>query len=213
MLRRYFSFAFPVIFSAACGLTYLHFHNAPAAQAENPQTRSVSEAKTSPLAGEIRLAQAETVRQPAVPANKPAKVKKERPQNNDEVKTPMLRNLLDQLEQMNEGTDEDRDLFRNLIYDADVELRDSMGENLIKKINAANKRKPSFQVKASPSQPLKVRPKADKKKPTDKPAETKPAEVKPIEPQPVVPPVVDPAVEPTEPKKDVFDDIFGDKKQ
>lgn len=206
MLRRYLSFAFPVMFSAACGLTYLHFQAAPAAQAEEP----------APARSEIRLAQAEVVpadpAKPAAPAKKTNKSKPAKPTNKDEVKTPMLKNLLTQLEQMNEGTDEEKNTIRDIIFSADVELRDSMGENLRAKIQAANKPKRSFEVKTRPSKPLKVRPKVIEgmkptEKPVEKPVETKPAEVKPAEPKPAVP------TPPAEPKKDPFDDLFGDKKK
>ncbi|HTN73757.1 MAG TPA: hypothetical protein VL096_00870 [Pirellulaceae bacterium] len=196
MLRRYFSLFIPMLLLAAGALTWLHFQQSPRAVAQDAPMAQVPPPPAERLIPE--------------PRRRPTKPPVEKPKNRDEVQTPMLRNLLDQLEGMSEGTDEEKGLVRDMIFSADVELRDALGDNMQKRIRAANVRRPAFKVEhyKNPAKPkAKVIP--GMKPPVVKPA---PEVVKPL-PEAATPEVEPvPPVKPAPPKEDVFDDIFNEKK-
>jgi hypothetical protein len=163
MLRRYLSLAIPVMFSAAVALLYLHFRQAPAAAAPAKENQ-VAQAPEDPFAPPVKPATPEVKpAAPTAPETKPVppaspderrlaprrtvKPKRATPKNDDEVQSPFLKNLLVQLGAMTEGTDEDKAAVRQMIYDADVELSDSLGPNARRRIEAySNKNAKGFVV-------------------------------------------------------------------
>ncbi len=58
--------------------------------------------------------------------------------NDEDAKSPIVRHLLDALNGLSEGTSEEHDLLRDILHDADAELHNSLGENSLRKIQAAN---------------------------------------------------------------------------
>lgn len=159
MLRRYITLAIPVLLAAAGGFVYLHFHRAPIALAE-PQQLAQAEVVPAPLAPPA------TPKSAVVPKRQKTIVRPrktppgEKPKNIDEVQTPLLKSLLGQLDGLSEGTSEEKDSLRDILYSADLELRDEFGEHMANRIRAANNPKKSFEVKrrklvpkASPAAP------------------------------------------------------------
>jgi hypothetical protein len=152
MLRRYLSLAFPVMLSAAAALLYLHFRQAAAAAAPPADVRVAQAPTDDPFAPPPKTKPEVKPATPKPPETKPAtpanerrlaprlqrKPTRETPKNDDEVKSPFLKNLLAQLGGMTEGTDEDKASIRQMIYDADVELSDSLGPNARSRIEAAS---------------------------------------------------------------------------
>lgn len=209
MVRTYFSLFIPVVCSAACGLTYLHFRNQPAVHAAEPALQ-IAQAEVVPVqpAPAVQPAKPATPRkaepgQPRILRHNP-KQRPEKPKNIDEVQTPLLKQLLTQLDGLAEGTAEEKDALRDMLFTADLELRDALGENMKKRIEHANNPRVHFSVKRPSSATPKVNPKPGEKAP----AVVKPPVVNPLRSAPVAPP----AEQPAEPKKDVFDDVFNDKK-
>jgi hypothetical protein len=136
---------------------------------------------------------------PTVPGKR--RPQAEVPQNKDEVKTPLLRSLLDSLDEMQEGTDEEKDGLRQMLYEADVELRHSLGSNMRKTIRDANN--PKHKV-------FEVKPQASRFPPKPK---GKPQRVPQPAPRPTPPATpsenVDPAPAPPEkPAPNAVDDLF-----
>jgi hypothetical protein len=143
MLRRYFFLVYPLAVAAAAGLTYLHFQQIAQAQADQDEAAFV---QVQPPA-----------QPPAAPANQPAprkpahgRARPPRPKSKDELQTPYLRYLFDQLDGIEGGTDQERTAVREAIYDADVELRDSMGYGALRRIREANRPRPAFRVQHGP---------------------------------------------------------------
>lgn len=139
---------------------------------------------------------------PALPYCPPERDQKV-PENDDEVKTPILRSLLASLEEMQEGTDEEKDGLRKMMYEADVELRHSLGDNTRNSIRAANNPKfKAFEVKPPQRRfPPRMRPKPE---PVPQPEVQPPAVPAPAE-------NVDPApAPPADPAPNAVDDLFKD---
>jgi hypothetical protein len=161
------------MFSAGAALLYLHFRQAPAAAAPadglrvaqapedpfapKPNTPPADPFAPKPKAPEVKPADPKTPEvKPGVPGagdsrrlapRRTTKPKREAPKNDDEVQSPFLKNLLVQLGAMTEGTDEDKAAVRQMIYDADVELSDSLGPNARRKIETySNQRAKGFVV-------------------------------------------------------------------
>jgi hypothetical protein len=142
------------------------------------------------------------------------------PKNKDEVKTPILRSLLDSLDGMQEGTDEEKDGLRQMLYEADVELRDALGTNLRDSIRAANNNRSKAILVKPPVRrlPLKKRPEVKPApsttpptapSPTPTPAPTPPP-AESVEPMPMPTPTPPPPTPPAKPMPDAFDDLFKD---
>lgn len=118
------------------------------------------------------------------------------PKNNadrkpDEAKSPVVRSLLEQLNQFPaaDGTADERGQIRDMLWGADEELARSLGENARKSIVAANKRRPAFDVMTRKRREALMK----KEK-----AAPKTGEPKQGEPTPAVPPM--PAVKPPLPE-------------
>ena len=210
MLRRLLSLTLPVMLSAVAALSFLHLRRegllaapAPLQVAQADPTDPVAPPPAAPVDPVVPpMAEAAPVdpTKPPVPAApqkaRPKRVRRAVPTKDDEVRTPFLRSLLGQLDSFTEVSDEDRDGVRKMLYDADVELSDSMGPAARMKIEAAN-RKRGFVV--GPSAPRTATGPTIKRKDVLRPADpVAPGEVPPVRPVDPVPP----------PKKDVFDDLF-----
>lgn len=211
MFKRLLSLSLPVMLSAVAALTFLHFRRAGIVEA-SPALQVAQADPADPFAPvppavppRVDPAAPPAVEpKPAVPpANKPVRSKRVRratPQADDEVRTPFLKSLLGQLDSFTEVSAEDRDSVRQMIYDADVELSDSMGPAALRRIQAAN-RKRTFVV--GPSAPRTATGPTIKREDVLNPKpRVGPGEVQPAKP-------VDPIPAPAEaPKKDVFDNLF-----
>ncbi len=216
MLRHYFSLAFPVLLSAVAALSFLHLRReghlaaAPVLQvAQADPADPFAPPKTPPMAKPVVPA-APAEAKPIDPVNppgtrvvpkaaRPKRVRREVPKNDDEVRTPFLRSLLGQLDSFTDVSGEDRDGVRQMIYDADVEMSDSMGPNARRKIEAANQKR-GFVV--GPSAPRTATDPPVKRKDVLRPVDALPPGERPQVERPAAP------APPPEPKKDVFDDLF-----
>lgn len=229
MLRGYFSMAIPVGLTALAAVTWLKYRPLPELPAKvGPALTHVAQFEAPaqdpnapPRPDEVDRAVPPANR--AAPGARPVRQRAGVPQSKDEVRTPMLRNLLDQLDAMNEGTDEEKDSIRQIIYEADLELRDTLGEGKLRnKILAANNRRGA----TIPARPRVVgrAPQANKGRPA--PPATREAtppttpEERPAplpapapKPAPADPFADDPEPAPSAPPaKDPVDDIFAEPK-
>lgn len=203
MLRQYFSFALPVMLSAVAAVSYLYVRRegllvaAPVLQvAQADPVDPFAPPKDPPMAKPVDPVNPPPAARPAPKAANSKRVRREAPKKDDEVRTPFLRSLLGQLDSFTDVSGEDRDSVRQMIYDADVELSESMGPNARRKIEAANQRR-GFVV--GPSAPRTATDPPVKRKdvlrPLDQPAGERPMDAAPAAPVQT-------------PKKDVFDDLF-----
>jgi hypothetical protein len=183
MLLRSLSLVLSVGISTAAGLTYWHFNEDPAGEAIR-EGEAPAEPKPSAPADPLELAFVQPqpkppAEQPPAPAKKPAvrqnhhhKPRAATPKNRDELKTPFLQKLYDEMEAIEGVADADRDAVRKQIYEADVELRDSMGDAALRKIREANLPRQAFRaeharrrLKTPLTDPLPLTPDARKPQP------------------------------------------------
>lgn len=103
--------------------------------------------------------------------------------DDEEPKSPIVKHLLDALNSLSEGTSEEHEMMRDILRDADQELADSLGENSLRRIQAANNTHRGIRVGRSGG-PLNL---------TPPPAE----EAEPAPPAANEPPAKEPAAEPS----------------
>jgi len=85
-----------------------------------------------------------------------------------EVKTRVIRALLDALEEIDDVDSDERDMLRDLLIDADNDLQDVLAGNSIRLIQQANQRRPAFQVRPSRNRKNETEPSPQKAEGTDK---------------------------------------------
>jgi len=146
-LTRFLTIIAPVALALIAGCSGADFPDVQPAQAGDRPPTATGE---NHFSDGTRMAQRPET--PAGTAQPPARSGKTSKSDNEEVRSPYFRHLLDMLDKVDGGTAEERRLAHQSILDADEEYFHSSGKNLRQKVLQANNKPTRFRVGAKAKQ-------------------------------------------------------------